>query len=230
MSASQTLSRGVRMLEIIADSPTNLSIAEIAEKMQVHRSIAYRILRTLEDHRLLARDEAGRIRPASGLATLARSVQRDLQNTALPELTKLANGLSMTAFLAVWEHDLCTTLVSVEPAHSQRAIVHRPGTRHGMDVGAPPIAIQSNYTRSQWDAMDTGIPYRDQVREAKINGYATSVDEVIRGVTSIAVPLHTSNTLPAALAVVFASSPVQEHEKIVGVLKESALAISEELG
>ncbi|WP_431711754.1 IclR family transcriptional regulator [Glutamicibacter uratoxydans] len=230
MSASQTLSRGVRMLEIVADSPTNLTIAEIAEKMDVHRSIAYRILRTFEDHRLLTRDESGRIRSASGLASLARSVQRELQNTALPELTKLANGLSMTAFLAVWEHDMCTTLISVEPAHSFRAIVHRPGTAHGMDVGAPPVAIMSKYTPAQWDALNNGIPYREQVRQARLDGYATSENEVIHGVTSIAVPLDTTTTAPAALAVVFATSTVQSREKIVRALKESAITISDELG
>lgn len=230
MSASQTLSRGVQMLEIVADSPTNLSIAEIAEKMDVHRSIAYRILRTFEDHRLLSRDDSGRIRSASGLAALARSVERELQNTALPELTKLANELSMTAFLAVWEHGMCTSLISVEPVHSYRAIVHRPGTSHGMDVGAPPVAIMSKYTPRQWAAMETGVPYRNEVRQARLDGFATSENEVIRGVTSIAVPLNTSNTVPAALAVVFASSTVQSHEKIVLALKEASIAISDELG
>ena len=78
MPTSQTLSRGIRVLEIVASSPVNLSIAEIAAKLEVHRSIAYRIIRTLEQHHLLNRDEAGHIRSASGLAVLARSVQRDL--------------------------------------------------------------------------------------------------------------------------------------------------------
>ena len=85
------------------------------------------------------------------------------------------------------------------------------------------------YSPDLLDASGQMPDYREQVRDAKINGYASSVDEVIRGVTSLAVPLHTSNTLPAALAVVFATSTVQEHEKIVRALKESALVISEDL-
>ncbi|MGB3377038.1 MAG: helix-turn-helix domain-containing protein, partial [Microbacterium sp.] len=55
--ASQTLSRGIRILEILADGP--LSIDEVATRLDVHRSIAYRLLRTLEDHRLVARNAAG---------------------------------------------------------------------------------------------------------------------------------------------------------------------------
>ena len=56
---SQTLSRGMRMLEILADAPGSLSIADLAAALGVHRSIAYRILRTLEDHRMVVRDASG---------------------------------------------------------------------------------------------------------------------------------------------------------------------------
>ncbi|GAB3621040.1 hypothetical protein GCM10027417_23010 [Glutamicibacter endophyticus] len=229
MTAAQTLSRGIRMLEIVADAPRPLSIAEVSEAMEVHRSVAYRILRTLEEHRLLRRDDAGRIRTASGLAVLARSVQRDLQTAAIPELNRLANELSMTAFIAVWEQGLCTTLQSVEPMHSQRAIVHRPGSRHGMDVGAPGIAIQSLYTQAQWESMESTVAYREAARAARIDGYASSEDEVIQGVSSIAVPLPATGPIPAAIAVVFASNTQDPHEKIVRALKEAALNISDEL-
>ena len=38
--ASQTLSRGIRALEILADTPDGLTTAEIADALDVHRSIA----------------------------------------------------------------------------------------------------------------------------------------------------------------------------------------------
>src|SRR5688500_16318930 len=50
---SQTLSRGIRILEILADVREPLSIDEIARRLEVHRSVAYRLLRTLEDHGLI---------------------------------------------------------------------------------------------------------------------------------------------------------------------------------
>lgn len=229
MPTSQTLSRGIRVLEIVANSPVHLSIAEIAEKLEVHRSIAYRIIRTLEQHHLLNRDEAGHIRSASGLAVLARSVQHDLQAVSTGELTTLANKLSMTAFVAVWEYNLCTTLQSVAPLNSQRAIVHRPGTVHGMDVGAAGIAIQSHYTKEQWGNFDSSLAYRPAADQARIDGYAKSENEVIQGVTSIAVPIIQPGQSPAALAVVFASSTVESYEPIVAELKLSAERISSKL-
>ncbi|BAS09622.1 transcriptional regulator protein [Arthrobacter sp. Hiyo4] len=117
-SPSQTLSRGIRALEILAAAETPLTIAELADAMGVHRSVAYRILRTLEDHSLLVRDDAGRVQPGPGLAVLARGVARNLQTAALPELTQLANSLTMSAFVAVWDRDDCVTLVTVDPRHT----------------------------------------------------------------------------------------------------------------
>ena len=86
---SQTLSRGIRALEILAAAPAPMTIAELSTALGVHRSVAYRILRTLEDHALLTRDDAGRVQAGPGLAALARGVSRDLQTAALPELTEL---------------------------------------------------------------------------------------------------------------------------------------------
>ena len=69
--ASQTLSRGIRILEILADAREPLSIDEIARRLGVHRSVAYRLLRTLEDHGLVTRDAAGRIQLGARMAALA---------------------------------------------------------------------------------------------------------------------------------------------------------------
>ena len=124
---SQTLSRGIRALEILADAQQPLTIAELADAMGVHRSVAYRILRTLEDHSLLVRDDGGRVQPGPGLAVLARGVSRNLQTAALPELTQLANALTMSAFVAVWDHEECVTLVTVDPRHTGAAVVQHPG-------------------------------------------------------------------------------------------------------
>ena len=159
-SPSQTLSRGIRALEILAEADRPLTIAELAAAMGVHRSVAYRILRTLEDHSLLVRDDAGRVQPGPGLAVLARGVSRNLQTAALPELTQLANTLNMTAFVAVWDHQDCVTLVTVEPRHSAATVVQHPGSRHPISSGAPGIAIQSALTEHEWNQLAPAVQYR----------------------------------------------------------------------
>ena len=87
------------------------------------------------------------------MATLARAVSRDLQAAALPQLTAVANELTMTAFLAVLDRHDVVTLVTVEPAHAHATVAQRPGTRHPLASGAPGIAIQSVLTDAQWRTL-----------------------------------------------------------------------------
>lgn len=227
-SPSQTLSRGIRALEILAAAPGPLTIAELAEAMGVHRSVAYRILRTLEDHSLLVRDDAGRFQPGPGLAVLARGVSRSLQAAALPELTHLANSLDMTAFVAVWDHHDCITLLTVEPRHSGATVAQHPGTRHPINAGAPGIAIQSSLTEAEWEKLGTGIPYRPEAAEARRTGYSASHDEVIPGVSSLAAPIRVPGARPAALAVVYIRSS-HKPAAVGAALVESAGRIEEQL-
>ena len=225
---SQTLSRGIRALEILAAAPGPLTIAELADAMGVHRSVAYRILRTLEDHSLLVRDDAGKVQPGPGLAVLARGVSRNLPSAALPELTHLANLLDMTAFVAVWDHHDCITLVTVEPRHSGATVAQHPGTRHPINAGAPGIAIQSAMSEAEWDRLDTGIAYRPEAAEARRKGYSASHDEVIAGVSSLAAPVRVPGGRPAALAVVYIRS-AHDPAAVGTALAESAARIESQL-
>ncbi len=200
---SQTLSRGIRVLEILADADRPLTIAEVTAALGVHRSIAYRILRTLEDHGLVVRDAAGAVRLGPRMAALARGVSRDLQAAALPELTSVANELGMTAFVAVLDRLEVVTLVSVEPRQAQATVGQRPGTRHPLAVGAPGIAIQSLLSPTQWADLGGDAARRAEAAAIGAQGFATSHDEVIPGLASVAVPLLVPGEPPAALAVVY---------------------------
>ncbi|WP_394938575.1 IclR family transcriptional regulator [Psychromicrobium sp. YIM B11713] len=224
-SPSQTLSRGIRVLEILAQAPGALSIAEISVELGVHRSIAYRILRTLEDHALVHRDPAGKVSPGAGLAILARSVSRDLQSVAMPELKKLADELGMTAFIGIWDRQDCVTLVTVEPQHTGATVAQRPGTRHPLSLGAPGIAIQSAMDAERWHQLAPEQPYRPEAEKAKLTGYALSHDEVIPGLSSMAAPISLPGAHPAALAVVYIRSELTE-EFIGNSLAKAAAQIS----
>ena len=223
----QTLSRGIRMLELLADASGPLTIPVIASRLGLHRSIAYRILRTLEDHGLVVRDAAGAVELGPRMATLARAVSRDLQSAALPQLTAVANELTMTAFLAVLDRHDVVTLVTVEPAHAHATVAQRPGTRHPLASGAPGIAIQSVLTDTEWRALP-GEHARDEAELARDRGYATSHDEVIVGLASVAVPVRAAGQPVAALAVVYVTNDV-DADAIGSRLREAAAAIESDL-
>ncbi len=69
-STSQTLDRGLRVLEVIATADEPPRIEELANRIEVHRSIAYRIVRTLELHALVWRDSTGGCHPGDKLAAV----------------------------------------------------------------------------------------------------------------------------------------------------------------
>lgn len=204
-SRSQTLSRGIAALELLSDSPAPLLIQELADGLGVHRSVAYRILRTLEEHGLAVRDASGRIRLGAGLAALARGVSRDLQQLALPELSAIAEAFDVTAFLAVLDRREVITLQSVEPSSAHASIAQRPGTRHGIERGAPGAAVLLAMNEGERESLRrAGVPVDgERLERARELGYATSRDEVIPGLRSIAVPLRVpGDPQPATLAIV----------------------------
>lgn len=203
---SQTLSRGIRVLEILAEAGQPLSIADLAAALGVHRSVAYRILRTLEDHKLIARNSSGGVQLGARLGELSQSVSRDLQSAALPELTSLAKELTMTSFLTILEGSEAVILTSVEPRHQAATILYRPGSRHPVTLGAPGIAMQSILDEAQWKALSLEESRREEVREALELGYVTTRGEVIRGLAATAVPLRVPGEGAAAIAVVYVES------------------------
>ncbi|WP_370942092.1 IclR family transcriptional regulator [Amycolatopsis sp. cg5] len=224
MTASQTLSRGIRVLEVLADAQESLTVDQIAERLGVHRSIAYRLIRTLEDHGLLVRDAAGRFELGARLAALAAGVAHDLQAAALPELTAAANELGMTCFVAVLDHDECVTLVSVEPRHAIASVAQRPGSRHPITAGAPGRAVLAQLPPEDWPAAA-----RAAVGEVTVRGYADSHGEVIENLSAVAVPLPLRGNGPAAFAAVYLASPHAPSD-IAARLTRAAKAVRDALG
>lgn len=224
MTASQTLSRGIRVLEVLADAQEALTVDQIAERLAVHRSIAYRLIRTLEDHGLLVRGASGKFELGARLAALATGVAHDLQAAALPELTVAANELAMTCFITVLDHDECVTLVSVEPRHAIAAVAQRPGSRHPVTVGAPGRAVLAQLPPESWPSAS-----RAAVGEVTSRGYADSHGEVIENLSAVAVPLPLRGNGPAALAAVYLSSGHSPSE-IASRLGRAVRAIRDALG
>ena len=197
-SRSQTLDRGLKALNVIATSTIPMTIDELSCRLDLGRSVTYRIIRTLEDHRLVRRDSSGRLTGDTQLIALAGSVRNDLQSTAAPILSALANNLGMTAFLVVSDGHEAVTVQVVEPTYTTAHVAYRPGTRHPLERGAPGIALLAGD-----DPLKNERPEVQVVRES---GWAYSEGEVIDGMASVAAPVITNDgSTAAALAVVHLS-------------------------
>ncbi|WP_336651763.1 MULTISPECIES: IclR family transcriptional regulator [unclassified Leucobacter] len=224
-AGSQTLLRGLQALELLAEAEAPLTINELAEGLGIHRSNAYRILRTLEQRRFVARDDAGRIRLGPKLTALARGVAPALHTAATPAITELAYKLGMTAFLTVLDIDEVVTLITVEPSNAT-AIARNPGVRHPVERGAPGHAMEASLSAAERERLLGSPEFGEAALTAKRTGYALSRHEVVEGVMGVAVPLRIPGEPPAAVAVVHFSLP-ETLEEIVEALQGAAQEIAQ---
>lgn len=212
-SGSQTLSRGLKALEIIGDSTRPITVGILSEKLGIHRSMGYRLVKTLERHGFVHRDNAGTLELGTRITSLARGVSKNLQAAAAPELAQIAEELEMTAFLVSYDGEQAVTLASAEPLHADATVAKKPGSRHGIDQGAPGRVIRSQVKPQEFPAQRFEI----------------SQEEVLPGLASIAVPLVIPGFQPAAVAVLFLPQEV-DLEHIANVLEAAAQRIIMSVG
>lgn len=216
------MDRGLLALTLIAEADVAPSIDELAGWLGVHRSIAYRIVRTLEAHRLIERDAGGRCRPGVRLALLGRTVRAALREAAVGELGHLADDVGMTAFLVVADGAEAVTVESVEPSASQVHVAYRPGTRHPLHLGAPGLALLAGESPQPGE--------RPEVAAARQRGWAFTSTEVLAGMASVAAPLVAGGRCEGAVAVVFLAAAAPDTEPLGVRVRQAAAAIVARLG
>ncbi len=138
---SQTLDRGLRALEVLADAHGGLTVTELADRLSVNRTVVYRLVTTLELHSLLHKDPRGRLHVGLGVLPLAAAVQPVLREVAAPVLRELAETLGCTAHLTVADGGEALALAVVEPSWTDFHVSYRVGARHPLDQGAAGKAI-----------------------------------------------------------------------------------------
>lgn len=142
---SQTLDRGLRLLEIVADGEKR-SVTDLAARLGVSRPAVYRLLATLEQHSLVVRGTGGQVRVGLGVVALARAVTPVLVEVATPLLRRLAEEMGATAHLTVAEPGSpgeAVAIAVVEPSRTDMHVAYRVGSRHRLDEGAAGRAILS---------------------------------------------------------------------------------------
>ena len=89
---SQTLDRGLRVLRVLAESPEGLTVTELSNRLQVNRTVVYRLVSTLEQHSMVRRDARGRLHVGLGVLHIASAVHPVLRDVAGPVLRATGAG------------------------------------------------------------------------------------------------------------------------------------------
>ena len=173
---SQTLERGLRVLELLAGSTTGLTMTELAAALGVSRPVVYRLVATLEEHGYVRRTGEGRARLGLGVLHLARRVQPLLRDAALPALRSLAESAGATAHLTIVDGGEALAVAVVEPSWTDFHVAYRVGSRHPLDRGAAGRAILAA-------REDEGAAY--VVSEGELQPGAHGVAAAVRGVPDV---------------------------------------------
>lgn len=179
---AQTLDRGLRLLTLVADTPSGLTITEAAHRLGVGRTVIYRLVATLAAHSLLRRDGEGRLRLGMAVLELAQRAQPLISHAALTPLRQLAEKAGATAHLTIADGGEALALLVVEPSWTQFHVAYRTGSRHPLELGAAGRAI---------------IAGRDGE-----SGYVTSAGELQPGAHGVAAPILGVDGLEASVGVV----------------------------
>mgnify|MGYP006268494049 FL=1 len=139
---SQTLDRGICVLEVLSRSQDGMTVTQIAHDLGISRTVVYRLLATLEQHALVLRGADGKTRAGMALLSMARTVQFRLREVSMPILRTLADTSGCIAHLWLAEDEDIVTVATLAPQSSSLAVAaaardQRVGTRrHRLDDAA----------------------------------------------------------------------------------------------
>lgn len=182
---SQTLDRGLRVLDVLAGSPGGLTVTELSARLEVNRTVVYRLVSTLEQHALVRKDSRGRLHVGLGVLHLASAVQPVLRDLAVPVLRKLAESVGCTAHLTVADGEEALALAVVEPSWTDFHVGYRVGSRHPLSQGAAGKAILLAR-----DPAPGGSPY------------VVTAGELQTGARGLAAPVREIEGLEASVGIV----------------------------
>ena len=215
-AGSQTLARGLTALQMVADSPDGLTVQQLADQVGVHRTIAYRLLSTLAQFRLVAKGDDGRYRPASGLAALGASFDRNVRQLSLPTLRALADELGTTVSLLIAEGDQQVAIAVIVPSHVAYQLSFHEGSRYPLDRGAAGIALLAS--------MPPRPGERDLVARARERGWVMTYGEIEPNTYGLAVAVRRPAPCPPTCI-----NLISHREDVVLRGKDSVLRAAKQL-
>lgn len=179
-----------------------MSVVELAEALEVHRTIASRLLSTLSDADLVSKGRDGRYRGSAGLLTLASGGYSSIREAALPILRTLADTLGATISLMVPEGNEVHSLIVVTARDARYKIVFAEGSTHPINRAAAGYALLSLR-----DAQPDDVA---AVVETRKRGYATSFAEVEANAYGVAAPFTFTNGIEAAVNIITYNPEIAE--------------------
>ncbi|MBA2529720.1 MAG: helix-turn-helix domain-containing protein [Euzebyales bacterium] len=231
---SKTVGHAISVLLSLAEDGPG-TVTEVARRCRLNRTVAHRLLATLDGRRMVRRSGDGVWRLGLGLLGLASRVESDVRRAARPVLEDLATRFGETAVLSLADGD---EVVAVEQALGERhpvRVQYRPGNRHPQTRGAHGRAVLAFAESEHVERLLAGEPAAADIRGllelTRRNGYAESHDELQFGASGLAAPVRdTSGRVIASLGMVAPVNRLPDTAVLAPAMLQAAAAVVERLG
>lgn len=248
VTAVQSVDRAAQILDLLRQH-SSLSISDVARRLGVHRSTAFRLLVTLEGHDLVEQEAArGAYRLGFGLMRLANAVtgRIDLTRDAQSCCEATAATLNETVNVAILDAGQAVTITQTEGERmigvarqyvGQRSPLHASSTGKILLAHADP-SEQRRVLSGPLESFTASTIIEPSVLANELEavltrGWASAVAEWEEGINALAVPVR--NPTGAVVAALSTTAPgfrlpesaFADH---VEVLKASAADLEARLG
>ena len=188
---AKTVEHALALLESLGAGGPGSS-TELAQRAGLNRTVAHRLLTTLES-RGFVRRRAGAWELGLGLATLGQQVERDVRVAAARALEALADETAETALLAVPDGSMAVAVEQVVAVARPVQVRYQPGFRHPLTRGAHGLAILAfspdTLVESAVAEHGDAPRLRHRLEEIRGAGYAVTRDELELGAAGVAAPV-----------------------------------------
>ncbi|MCZ4122062.1 IclR family transcriptional regulator [Streptomyces sp. H39-S7] len=241
---SQTVDRALRILPLLAEGPANLE--QVATRLDVHKSTALRLLRTLHEHGMVYRQEDQRYRLGARLFALAQQAMEtlDVREIAHPHLLALNEKIGHTIHLAVYEEGEVVYIDKVESRYPVR-MYSRIGKPVAITVAAVAklllsdlpeaerrsIAERLEYPRYTARSTPDAAAFLTELLRVRDQGWATDLGGHEESINCVGAPIRGADGRIAAAMSVSAPNVVvtaDELLKLRPLILRTAEAISRE--
>ena len=243
---SQSLGRALRLLTELGEGPRSLD--ELASLIDVHKTTALRLLRTLEEDRLVYRDSAYRYHLGAGLFALSSRAleQRPVRAAAAAHLAALNRETGHTVHLAAYEGGEVVYIDKYDSRHPVR-MYSRIGLRAPLHCTAVAKVLLAGLAPQERRAAAEAIAYAPMTANTLIgpeallaelarvaeHGYAVDHGEHETFINCVGAPIRDASGRVVAAASISVPDVLLDFEQVLALLPDllkTAAAISADCG
>jgi DNA-binding IclR family transcriptional regulator len=206
----QSVDRAIRLLKAIADSPVPLTLPAVARTADVNPGTAWRLLATLEDHGLVARNGGGYAVGYSVVRIAASADESALKTAARPLLERLVKATQEAVSLSVPRQQ---TIVSIDHIAAPRVVsagwlgeqlpLHCTSNGKLLLASLPDDELTAFLRRpltALTPATITDLPaLRSELQTVRERGYGTEIEEFEVGLHAVSAAARDARDKPIAI-------------------------------